>query len=151
MTTIVYDHKARQIAVDGLTTADDVIMSTRAKKYRKMNDGSLWFFCGSVSDIDQFVDCISKNEKTTATLNCNAIISDGDNVYISGVDNGEPWKQKLECSRAIGTGYQFAMSALDFGKSAKGAVKYAATRDIYTGGQIHVYDIDSGKFLTPKN
>jgi ATP-dependent protease HslVU (ClpYQ) peptidase subunit len=147
MTTIVYDHKKKQIACDSLTTADDIVMSAQAKKFRNMPDGSIWFFCGSVADIDAFVHCMQSGEKTNQTLSCNAFIVRDGTVYISGIDNGEPWKQKLDLSRAIGSGHQFAMAAIDFGKSAHDAVKYAATRDIYTGGKIRVYDIAAGRFI----
>lgn len=37
---------------------------------------------------------------------------------------------------AWGSGAPFAIAALDFGKSAVEAVKYAMTRDVFTGGKI---------------
>lgn len=147
MTTIVYDHNARQIACDSLTTADDIIMSSSFKKYRIRPDGSIWFFCGSVADVDAFIKCIESNEKTDMNLQCNAFIVRGGDVLLSGIDGGEPWTQKIDLNRAIGTGHHFALASLDFGKSAKDAVKYAATRDVYTGGIIRVYDIKTGKFI----
>jgi hypothetical protein len=39
------------------------------------------------------------------------------------------------------------LAALDFGKTAKEAVEYAMTRDVYSGGKVHVYDIDKGEFI----
>lgn len=41
----------------------------------------------------------------------------------------------------MGSGYQFAIAALDLGKTAKEAVNYAKTRDIYTGGRVRVFDV----------
>lgn len=37
---------------------------------------------------------------------------------------------------AIGSGWQFALAAMDFGKTAKQAIEYAATRDNGTGGGV---------------
>lgn len=42
----------------------------------------------------------------------------------------------LSGKAAVGTGWQFAASAMDHGKSAKEALEYAATRDPLTTGEI---------------
>jgi ATP-dependent protease HslVU (ClpYQ) peptidase subunit len=66
---------------------------------------------------------------------------------LCGIDDNEFWVENLYCNQGVGSGFKFAISAMDHGKSAKDAVKYAATRDIYTGGKIHVYDIASARFI----
>ena len=43
---------------------------------------------------------------------------------------------------ALGTGQHLALAAMDLGKSAQAAVQYAATRDVYTGGQVKLFIID---------
>lgn len=43
---------------------------------------------------------------------------------------------------AIGSGAQWAMAAMDFGKNAVKAVEYAATRDNGTGGGVDVVTIN---------
>ena len=50
-------------------------------------------------------------------------------------------KLKCFCNESFGSGSSFALSAMDFGKSAKDSVKYAMTRDIYTGGKIKVIKV----------
>jgi len=48
---------------------------------------------------------------------------------------------------AQGSGDQWALAALDFGDSAREAVEYAMTKDVYSGGKVHVYDIEKAEFL----
>ena len=50
-------------------------------------------------------------------------------------------------SYAIGSGAEFAMSAMDFGMTAKEAVEYTMTRDIYTGGEVTVFDTVKMQFV----
>ena len=54
---------------------------------------------------------------------------------------------KIEYSISKGSGSDFALALIDMGKSAKESIEYAMTRDIYTGGKVHVYDIEKGVFI----
>lgn len=147
MTTIAYDHKARQIAIDSRSTSGGIIKSDSRKKWITQGK-DIWFFAGAHCDIHEFL-CAFDGIKPERDLDCIAMAVIGGIAYWCGVDNGDKttWKQALEDSDAVGSGQQFALSALDFGKSAKDAVKYAATRDIYTGGKVHLYDIKLGRFV----
>ena len=51
---------------------------------------------------------------------------------------------KAEFNAADGSGRKFALSAMDFGCGAVDAIKYAAKKDIFTGGEIQVVDITTG-------
>lgn len=53
----------------------------------------------------------------------------------------------MDHNQAVGSGGNWALSSLDHGKSAKEAVEYAITKDIYSGGKVHVYDIEKGEFI----
>lgn len=147
MTTIVYDHKAQQIAVDSRTTGDGIILSDSTLKWVNRPDGSIWFLCGTVCDFDLLVEAVEENKKIESNLECNAFVLQNGSVRLVGVDDGKPWSNSIWYSRAIGTGFQFAISALDHGKTAKESVEYAATKDYCTGGKVHVYDIASAKFI----
>ncbi|WP_210772140.1 hypothetical protein [Rhodanobacter lindaniclasticus] len=46
---------------------------------------------------------------------------------------------------AIGSGWQFAIAAMDFGKTAKQAIEYAMTRDNGTGGGVDFVRIRTAK------
>ena len=152
MTTIIYDHKALQVAVDSRCTSGSIIINDRAKKWREIN-GSYYFFAGPVSDIEQFIklDGIRGKPDHANEVICVKIT---DHVaYLCGIDADDGWwQEEFEFSDGAGSGRFFALSALDFGKTAKQAVEYAATRDVYTGGQVEVFDILKMTFISqPKN
>lgn len=151
MTTIVYDHKAKQIAVDSRATSSGLITSDNEQKWHKADDGRLWFLSGCFSDYDLLFDSFKDGDRAfdlPAIPDAVALVVKDGTVYLRGVtDKGEAWTQKLTGSRCIGSGGSFALAALDFGCSAYDAVKYASKRDVYTGGKIHVYDIALGKFV----
>ena len=46
---------------------------------------------------------------------------------------------------SFGSGGDAALAAMDLGHTAKEAVKFAATRDLYTGGAIQSYKLKSIK------
>jgi len=50
-------------------------------------------------------------------------------------------EQIIKYNKGLGSGRDFAIAAMDHGKSAKEAVKYAMTRDTYTGGRIRVFNV----------
>lgn len=150
MTTIVYDHKARQIAVDSRTTSSGLIASDSEQKWHQDESDNIWFLSGCISDYDLLFDAFKDSDRAfdlQAIPDAISFFVRGGSVFLRGVtDKGEAWTQKLTHNRCIGSGASFALSALDFGKSAKESVEYAMTRDIYTGGKVHVYDIESGDF-----
>ena len=147
MTTIVYDHSLRQIAVDGRSNSSGIIKSESRKKWI-IQGKDIWFFAGAHCDIHDFL-CAFDGIKPNRDLDCISMAVIDGIAYWCGVDNndGTTWRQPLEDSDAVGSGQQFALAALDFGKSAKEAVEYAATRDCYTGGKVSVYDIALGSFI----
>lgn len=53
------------------------------------------------------------------------------------------WKQDLDLANpdAIGSGYAYAIAAMDMGASAEDAVRAAMKRDIYTGGAVRTVTI----------
>jgi len=53
----------------------------------------------------------------------------------------------VEYNDAMGSGEEFALAALDHGKTAEDAVAYAATRDSGTGGKIRVFDVAKMEFI----
>lgn len=141
MTTIAYNHKDKQIAVDSRSTSGGSVIITDEAEKLEIVDGVMFFLCGSVCDYDLFIKMYF-GEKSDVVPECDAFSIDGGAVYRCGVScEGLFWKQKTLNNDALGSGYKFALSAMDFGKDAKGAVEYAKTRDIYTGGEVKVYDI----------
>lgn len=149
MTTIAYDANAGVIACDGRALSSGDITNESFKKWRQ-RDGKIWFFSGSVADVERFIDYTEHGDMDPPRwpIELVAILVESGSVYIVGVSSdGEPWREPLEVSRCIGSGYQYATAAIDFGKSAPEAVAYAATRDSGTGGKISVFDIASMEFI----
>lgn len=151
MTTIVYDHKRKQIAIDSRSTSNGLICSDSCQKWKILDSGEIWFTCGAVCDEDLLIECFMDGDRKlniSVVPDANAFVVRGGQVLMRGVtQEGEAWTQKLTDSRCLGSGSSFALAALDFNSTAKEAVMYAATRDCYTGGLVHVYDIESKSFV----
>lgn len=146
MTTIAYDHKHKLIAIDGMTSAGGIIMNTSAIKYKE-NELGIWFFTGATSDCDQLME-LRHNDKPEVKPDCAALLAKKDGSLWLVAFNGDYCSHsKLDCSHAIGSGFEFALSAMDFGKPADEAVSYAATRDCYTGGKISLFDVVKFEFI----
>lgn len=135
MTTIAYSHKSREIAYDGRVTRDGAIMNDCAEKMVE-RDGVRFFLCGATCDYELLISMYFGDKSETAP-SANAIVVDGGVVYRIGCEiEGGFWKCAQDSDDAIGSGWQFALSAMDFGRNAQEAVEYAAKRDCYTGGKI---------------
>jgi ATP-dependent protease HslVU (ClpYQ) peptidase subunit len=145
MTTIVYDHKNKQVACDSQTTAGDLIVNACAIKFKE-NDKGMWFFTGSVSDESQLME-LEHNSKPDIKPDCSAfLVKDGACNLVTF--NGDYCAiSENVYSHSIGAGGDFALAAIDMGKTAKEAVEYASTRSASTGGKVHVYDIEKGEFI----
>jgi hypothetical protein len=148
MTTIVYDHKNKQIACDSrITKGGSTIITDEGAKYVSNNIG-LWFFSGDICDQKGFMNCYDKEqERQQVTFNASAFLVVGKVAYSVYMDDGYFCKIELNHTDCKGSGVLLALAALDHGKTAKEAVEYAMTRDMFTGGKVHVYDIEKGEFI----
>lgn len=152
MTTIVYDHKKKQIACDSRSTIGGTIIDDCAIKYRS-TDGKLWFIAGRPGDADTFINHYEPLTTANKNMDVSAIfvVTSGACVggaYMAVKDSDDTYAECIiDHNYAQGSGDKWALSALDHGKTAKEAVEYAMTRDVYSGGKVHVYDIVKGKFV----
>lgn len=137
MTTIAYHHGDKQIAVDSRTSSGSLIDTDKAIKHYKINN-CLLILAGSLADIDIF---INEYPEIKSDINCSGFCIDNKLAYHIGVKDNRLKKSLSTYNDAEGSGYAFALAAMDFGKSAKEAVKYAMTRDNYTGGKVRVFDV----------
>lgn len=139
MTTIAYNYEDSQIAVDGRITIENMIVSDNAIKFKR--DGrSIWFFCGSVSDNDTLMGM--KHDYAPKVIpDCSALLFDNGKVFLVSFNKGHCSHTLINYNMAIGSGESFAISAMDFGKSAKESVHYASKRDCKTGGKIRVFNL----------
>lgn len=138
MTTIAY--RDGIIAYDSLITCDGVVIYNNYDKSRVEN-GVRFFISGSPCDYEALInDWFSSRHKG---VNASALVVDGGDIYECGYYDGKMWKEKLKKENylAIGSGFKFALMAMDFGLSAADAVKKASERCMYTGGEIRVFKL----------
>jgi len=141
MTTIAYNHEDKQVAVDSRSTAGGIVISDVSDK-AYVNKFGTWVLCGAICDIPDFIT-LSKYKEFNKDLELEV---DGlritDNViYRVFMHEGVFCEEVVTCNVAFGSGSKFALAAMDHGKSAEDAVKYAMTRDIYSGGKVNVFDV----------
>lgn len=150
MTTIAYNHKDKQIAVDSQSSMGGMILSLNEEKWRE-SEGCIFFTCGKSCDELMLIDyCMGDHEKHKGLIpEASCFMVDLDKTVWHCVVNNDSilMKFELNCSLSIGSGEKFAIAAMDFKMTAKEAVQYAVTRDCYTGGKIHLYDVNSGSFI----
>lgn len=138
MTTIAYHHESKTIAVDSRTSSGCLINTDKAQKIQK-KDGVTFVLAGSNCDISEFIDRYSSGT-IDIDLDCSGFIIENSNVYHVMIKDKKLKKSPLEYNDAEGSGYAFAISAMDFGKSAMEAVEYAKTRDNRTGGEVKIVE-----------
>jgi hypothetical protein len=142
MTVIAY--KEGIISYDSRITNGNIIESDKHNKMTVYN-GHRFFFTGSRCDEKLFIDEWFGNSIVNTYIDIHAFVLDDNNMlYRSGIESENGiWKEPVIMNRhkSIGSGSNFAMAAMDFGKSAKESVKYAITRDNCCGGIIRSYVI----------
>ena len=140
MTTIAFHKESNTVAVDSrCTTAGGMITSDSDIKHYKTEHG-IFIMSGIVADIDDFI--LSYPVAASLVYECDGIlIKDNKAFYVCQTDTGEFLTQEMRHSKALGSGGQFALAAMDFGCDARGAVKYAMKRDANSGGRIKVFRV----------
>lgn len=150
MTTILYDHEKKQIAVDSRTSAGGLIKSDITDKSITKEDGSIWFVSGYASEAESFSE-LSHGDKVNTKFECYALVIKEGKVYSAIEHNGVLSSCELQWNDAIGSGCELAIASLDHGKTAKEAVEYAITKDCYSGGKVRVFDVKTGLELNKSN
>ena len=151
MTTLAYD--GRYIACDGRNTINGVVASDSVNKIYEVGD-SIFALCGVTEH------CIQFSEYFVAGMECSNpemdsggfLFKDGE-IYLVFVneDTKRYRKDRIRMPYwADGSGRDWAIAAMDHGKNAIDAVKYAMTRDTGSGGIITCYDTKTGKFIKVK-
>lgn len=141
MTTLVYDHTKKHIAYDSRSTAGHIITSDNANKLYEFN-GTQYLASGAHFDIQQLAECYFTHKKPEQPYyDATLLVIQGKDVLRVGCENSLVWWETLTHSWASGSGSEFALAALDFGRTAFEAVEYAKTRDSGTGGDTHVLEL----------
>lgn len=147
MTTIVYDHKNKQIACDSRESANGCIITDASIKFKQCNN-QVWFCCGSKCDVDLFIDGFEHNTIAPEYVDVSGFLVEEGIVYAACINDDGIYKKSIQpSSDGIGSGGWRAQAAVDLGETAKRAIEYAMTRDCFSGGRVHVYDIEKGEFI----
>ncbi len=146
MTTIAYHHKDKQIAVDGRVTAGGAIADDNYNKIIT-NKLGIWVCSGSSADCESLA-MLKLGDNAGRDLESTALLVREGKVFLALTEkDGRYSESPVTYNDAQGCGYRFAIAAMDHGKSAKEAIEYAMTRDIYTGGKIQVIDVENGNVI----
>jgi hypothetical protein len=152
MTTIAYDGKF--IAVDSRVTYRNSIQDDDFNKsFYDAETERTFFLAGDSTELKRFSEIFEHKKKIDFDINTTGIMVDRDRkVFIAAYEvKGEGWQfyeMDITGKKYVdGSGGDYALVAMDLGKTAKQAVQIAMTRDPFTGGTIRVYDVSKRKFL----
>ncbi len=140
MTTIAY--KEGIIAYDSYLTSDIIVDKDYNKKI--VRNGLVFFTSGLEVHFLELIDCYLNESKVQTDLNCMLLMVEKGKLYkVLNTNSLDVVKDLVDLNKpsAIGSGRHFALGAMDFGASAKQAVKIASGRDLYTGGRIRTYKL----------
>ena len=138
MTTVVYNHEEKEIGIDSRVTSGNFIESDDYIKMIEAN-GIKFFLCGEVAGMEMIV----RNYPDDLEFETNShgfLLKDGviTYLYTDGLKIREITQNN---SLSVGSGSEWALAALDMGKTTEEAIKYAMTRDNSTGGKIRIYKL----------
>lgn len=140
MTTIATN--GISMACDGMRCRNDTIVEMDAVKIKCIGDGSIVGCSGASADIVRFIEWLNSNKasdrpKIEEHFAALVLKSDGSCSYYH-----EPHLEELpaQLPTAIGSGMDFAIAAMDAGKTPFEAVEIACGRDPWSGGTITIFD-----------
>lgn len=160
MTTVAFDGKL--LAADGRACINNLIVGKRTQKIftlkvflRGAEREAVLSGAGSYQTLMQVKQCL----EVMGDIEAPEIIPDIEPgafqgiLLIRGTDEAFYLEDRLvltdvELPVALGSGMDYAMTALHLGKNAHGAVQTASDLDCYTGGEIRVFDIEKWDFVT---
>jgi hypothetical protein len=106
-------------------------------------EGHTFILSGAVDEMPALMADIVAN-RFTKEVSCRGVMVDPEGrAFMVGSDEDEHILTPLimDVPMAWGSGRDFAIAAMDFGCSAKEAVKYARTRCTYTGGKVRTFKL----------
>lgn len=145
------------VAYDGRTLAADSMLSTPGwkspvsfqKVFANVGEFQAIGFCGCASAIEAFLMWIENPEEPglreallESELLALAVHHDG-NAYLFEGPTRHPLP--IDHFHAIGSGSEFAISAMLCGKSAAEAIEVSKKLDFYTGGKVQFIELKNPK------
>jgi len=134
MTTIAIDHDT--IAADGLAVRSNIKEGYKCQKLIK-RDGVIYAMAGRLEHCMVLVDFLSeRTNEIMPDVEGNVLTVEDGEVRVYWLKDGEIDSDLVEPPYAMGSGSDYAYSAMRLGMGAKEAVTHAASIDLHTGGKI---------------
>jgi ATP-dependent protease HslVU (ClpYQ) peptidase subunit len=121
---------------DGYITTGEVVVETNYKKVYKLKDGRLIGFSGNGYNWKPILDYFNGHRKKWPQINGNTsilLLETNGRAYVYDSD-GRSFERTVPV--AIGSGWMFALGAMEAGASTEKAVWISARRDVCTGGSV---------------
>lgn len=155
MTSIAFD--GEYIAADSLCSCNGVVVDDNYNKIHTFKEEIKFkgekILCivlsGELNHITGLVDLIREGQTKFDDGEYIAYIVTENACY--RVEDEGRWYKDTAKRWALGSGKEFALSAMVMGKSAKEAVKHACKLDVYSGGKIRVLKVRDKKKKQIKN
>lgn len=153
MTTIAYDGEC--IAVDSRSSLDGIVATDNAMKVRPCGTVPGFLILAGTSTYNELMaEEFEPGEDAHSDVDgVGFYVNEHGLVFAVGVQDGRYVTAKTKfygTHWAFGSGANWAIAAMDHGKSAVDAIRYAMTRDTYTGGAIRRLDLKTLKVRTYK-
>ena len=164
MTTIVC--KDGKMCSDSQATRGDFIDNTDTTKIFNVK-GCLIGISGSLTGAMKFIEWFEKSldhtiaqeefpyvtmsppeELVNENFHCLVLYPDNKVFEFFGATVGSDFLEVAEEYCAVGSGMQYALCAMDAGATPEEAVAVAIKRDVYSGGEVQVFEVEVQKELT---
>lgn len=137
MTTIAV--RGGVIAADGQVTGGAAIITLKDRKIFRLPNGNIVGVSGPSEECDALIENLRKNKSYKCRKLEAVMLDTRGRLYVY---EGRKFKRENYEYYAIGSGWKFAIGAMDAGASAKKAVDIAKKRDIYSGGRTFVVSLE---------
>lgn len=139
MTVIATD--GRTMAGDGLTVAGWTVICTDTQKLTRIKDGRIVGTSGNAEDNQPFRNWLENGgDKPKLSDDFSGLVLSPDGSITHYSNTCIAWSASAPA--AIGSGQDFALTAMDLGRSPVDAVKAACKRSMGCGGNITSMSID---------
>jgi len=148
VTTVVYSRSEKVIAYDSRQTRGEHIVTDDYEK-AEVIDGVTFIFLGSTCDFKALAQMYLGKppcKQPEHLKDSNAVVIDNGKIYYIGVNADADGGDELvitpvTVSTAWGSGYAFAIGAMDAGFEAVEAVHVAIGRDVWSGGKVRTISL----------
>jgi ATP-dependent protease HslVU (ClpYQ) peptidase subunit len=142
VTTIVSDGVS--MGCEGQISSGETICETDCMKIFRLNDGALVGMAGNTYNWEVVLDYLNSNSKTKKWPELqghqDTLVLEKDGTIWLYDHLGRRFQRTAPV--AIGSGWKYALAAMDCGADVEEAIRIAIGRDSYSSGTIRVVDLE---------